>query len=86
MFSGESVLLADGFDEAFIGTIMDAGVQRAVYDRVRMCRMLMDRDGMSYEDADEFILYNVEGSGGEGLPVYATLVKSMGLRHKELPR
>lgn len=43
------------YDEAIVG-VDDAG--RVVYDYERMAQCLMDEDGMSYEDAIEFIEYN----------------------------
>jgi hypothetical protein len=37
-------------------------VEKAIYDGYRMVRVLMRRDGMSEEDALEYISFNVEGA------------------------
>lgn len=46
----------DDYAEAFVG-VSDEG--RAVYDYNKMIQCLMDRDGMSMEEAAEWIDYNV---------------------------
>ena len=64
----------DGFDEAIIGP---ASIWRSntmvgvlVYDAELMRKILMTRDGMSAEDAREFIEFNIEGAYiGEDTPV-----------------
>lgn len=63
-------LLADGFDMALIG--ISCGIEpRAVYDVNKMVRILEERDGMSQEDAWEFIEFNVLGAYvGEKTPLY----------------
>lgn len=43
------------YDSAFIGVSHD---DRAVYDYEKMIVYLMDTDGMTYEEAVEFIDYN----------------------------
>lgn len=43
------------YDEAFVGLTMD---DRAVYDYDKMIECLMKEDGMTYEEAAEFIDYN----------------------------
>lgn len=63
------MLKFDGFHKAFMGSAevwVPTGVgmslvEKAVYDGYRMVRVLM-RQGMSEEDAREYISYNVEGS------------------------
>lgn len=59
------MLKADGFDEAIIGmaSIWRDGskVDVLVYDGNKMATMLR-KDGMVYQDAVEFIEFNVEGS------------------------
>jgi len=56
------MLLADGFENAFIGTGVCNGVEHAVYDLDKCVKILVDRDGMTEEDAIEYIDYNVIGS------------------------
>ena len=63
-----------GFDEAIIGPAYiwrdKTTVEVLVYDAEEMRSILMKRDGMSHEDAREFIEYNIEGAYiGEKTPV-----------------
>ena len=65
-----TVVLADGLDEAFLG-ITDDSPPRAVYDQKKIIDLLMTRDGMSEEEAEEFFDYNIGGAYvGEQTPVY----------------
>lgn len=51
----EGAVILDGYDEAFIGVSHEG---RAVYDAELMVQVLMDRDGMTQEEAVEWIDYN----------------------------
>ena len=55
----ESMLLADGFEDAFVGVSLDWGPPKAVYFYDKCVDILIERDKMSYEAAVEFIEYNV---------------------------
>lgn len=44
------------YDSAIVG--YDENSQRIIYDYEKMVEHLMDKDGMTYEDAVEFIDYN----------------------------
>ena len=51
----EHALLADGFDQAIIGVGYRPGSDPIViYDRHKCISILMERDGMSPDEADEF--------------------------------
>lgn len=56
----------DGYDDAIIGPAMVWSGQtmdkRLVYDAEMIREILMHRDGMSSEDAREFIEFNIEGA------------------------
>ena len=56
----------DGYDDAIIGPAMVWSGQtmdkRLVYDAEMIREILMNRDGMSSEDAREFIEFNIEGA------------------------
>lgn len=69
--AGESILLMDGFDDAFIGFTTPFNMPTlAVYSHAKMINVLMFRDGMSYEDADEYIEFNCIGAYvGEQTPI-----------------
>ena len=69
--------LADGFEGAFIGIAQRFGMEPvALYDREKCIRILMERDGMTWEGAEEFFSFNVEGAWvGEKTPAFATLIR-----------
>jgi len=65
----ESILLADGFDSAFIGVARQFNTLFAVYDREQCIEILMEN--MSHEEAEEYFQYNVEGAYvGENTPAF----------------
>lgn len=50
----------DGFEAAFVGTVTRNTMERvACYDVDKMIQVLVDRDGMEYDDAVEFLEFNV---------------------------
>jgi hypothetical protein len=67
----QGVLLADGFEHAFLGTTQRMNEPPlAVYSYPLMAETLMLRDGMSYEEAEEYIDFNVAGAWvGEQTPI-----------------
>lgn len=67
----EGVITYTGFDEAYIGAAERAGMATVTaYARTEMVRILMERDGMTEEGADEYIDYNiVQGYLGEQTPI-----------------
>jgi hypothetical protein len=71
---GESVLLCDGFDEAFIGLSQRINEPLlAVYSYEKMVQVLMKRDGMGHDDAVDYLDFNVLGAWvGEQTPIIVT--------------
>ena len=69
-------LLVVGFEQALIGFVeQPSGGVVALYDRPKCIQILMTREGMAEEEADEFFEFNVLGSYmGEDTPNYATLI------------
>ena len=66
-------LTADGFDEAYLGytTGQFSPGATAVYSRPKCIEVLMTRDGMTHEEAEEFFSFNVEGAYvGKFTPLY----------------
>ena len=64
-------LLADGFEDALVGygTRFVHGV--AVYSMSKCLDILMERDGMTDEEAMEYFTFNVTGAYvGENTPVF----------------
>jgi hypothetical protein len=68
-FSDEEFLVADGLDEALVGIVPKT--MQLVYDTDKIIEILMNRDGMSEEDAFEYFYYNIEGAYvGEETPIF----------------
>ena len=67
----ESVLLMDGFEEAFIGYSQRINEPvLAVYSYERMLGVLVRRDDMDYDEAAEYISHNCLGAWvGEKTPI-----------------
>ena len=64
-------MLAVGFEEALIGYGNQFNNHVAIYDRNKCINILMQRDGMDKEEAEEYFEYNVQGSYvGEETPVF----------------
>jgi len=62
-------LMADGFDDALIGQDVQTG--RAVYDADKMRTILIERDSVSYDEAQEYLEFNTFGAYvGEMTPIY----------------
>jgi hypothetical protein len=68
----ENALLADGFDDAIVGVAMRCSMPAlVVYDAAKCIDILMQRDGMSHEEAFEFFDFNTLGAwAGEGTPLF----------------
>ena len=74
----DEVVLADGFEEAFLGVSEVFGrPPLATYDKEKCIDILVERDGMTYEEAVEYFEFNVSGSWvGDSTPIYLTLWKA----------
>jgi len=68
----DSTLLADGFEDAFIGYFQRVGKPKvAVYDYDKCLRILMERDEMGVYEAEEYFQFNTVGAWvGEGTPAF----------------
>ncbi|WP_344547320.1 hypothetical protein [Actinomadura fulvescens] len=78
--SDGEALLADGFDDALIGTCAgwfgNARRVVALYD-INRCLQVLMRDGLDEEDAEEWLEYNLTGAYvGPGTPVFAVIIRS----------
>lgn len=67
----ENILLMDGFDEAFIGYSQRINEPMlAVYSWEKMVGVCVNRDGMTDDEATEYIEYNCIGAWvGERTPI-----------------
>jgi hypothetical protein len=65
-------LFADGLDEALVGMAVRCGQPAlAVYDYAKAVEAFMARDGMTYEEAVEWMDFNVVGAWfGPHTPVW----------------
>ena len=67
----EGALTADGFEKALLGFGYQFNTPVAVYSKDRCLHVLMERDGMSREDAIEYFDFNVAGAWvGASTPVF----------------
>lgn len=65
------MITADGFDSCIIGK---DSKDRAIYDADAMIDVLIMRDDMTREEAEEFFWYNIDGSHlGDETPIYVFL-------------
>jgi hypothetical protein len=65
----ENVLLANGFDDAFVGIGRQFGRPIAVYNKSKCINIL--QEDMSEEEAEEYFQFNVEGAWvGENTPIF----------------
>jgi hypothetical protein len=72
--SEEGILLADGFEEAFLGIGQQFNTRFAVYDRAKCISILMESDSMTEEDAEEFFEFNTQGAYvGKSTPCFLVL-------------
>jgi hypothetical protein len=66
----EAVIIED-FDEALIGISHGYGREAlAAYSYDGCVRILMERDGMAYDEAVDFMEYNIISLGAEGAPCF----------------
>lgn len=72
VLADEELLLADGFEDAFLGVLERFGMEPiVVYDRAKCIEILMTRDGMTYEGAEEHFGFNVTGAWvGDRTPAF----------------
>lgn len=65
------MMTADGFEEAVLGYGTHFNTEVVIYDYQKCVKVLMDRDSMDYDEAVEFMEFNVCGAWvGEGSPVF----------------
>jgi len=71
-----SIQCADGFEDAIMGLVYRKGMGPVVlYDREKCIQILMNRDGMDRETAEEHFGFNVDEAWvGESTPAWAILI------------
>lgn len=79
------LLLADGYEDAIIGIVHVHGNVVVLYDADKCVKILMDRDGMTEEEAVEYFNYNtVQAYVGPRTPAYAFLRRPDEQGHTDL--
>jgi len=73
-YDGLELLFADGFGTAIMGVSVTGGGSgdaKVVYDYDKCISILIKRDGMTYNDAVEFLEFNTLGAYvGEHTPIF----------------
>ena len=74
----ENILLADGFDRAFLGVgRIFNGPPIAVYDKFSIINILRE-SGMKTFEAEEYFDYNIAGAFvGEGTPMFVETIREL---------
>jgi len=68
-YEDEEILIADGFDDAVIGICYQS--QRLIYLYSKCLDVLINRDNMSIEEANEFMSFNVVSAYmGDNTPIW----------------
>ena len=70
-------LIADGFDDAIIGTCINKdGMVVTVYDIAKCIDSLVEKDKMDYQEAEEFFYYNTMNCYiGDKTPIFIDTYK-----------
>jgi len=69
MLNDNECILADGFNKAIIG--ISQGLQpKAIYNMQKCIHILMERDSMNIDEAEEFFDFNVLGGLNENSPIF----------------
>ena len=68
-FPEDEILMADGFEDAFLGVAMQFNKPISIFDYDE-CLTILHKDGMSYDEAEEYMQFNVVGAYvGENTPI-----------------
>ena len=67
----DGCLMADGFEEALVGFGTRFHSPVTIYDLNKCLDILVERDGMNYDEAQEYMDFNVLGAYvGEETPIF----------------
>jgi len=68
-YPDNTILIADGFEEAFVGVAVQFNTPIAIFDRQKCIKILMQ--DMSEDEAYEYFEFNVSGAYvGENTPAF----------------
>lgn len=73
--SNKEAILTDGFEDALIGIVEQFGHPPvALYDREKCLEILMEQNGISDEEVEDFFEFNIiRVHAGKNIPAYATI-------------
>lgn len=73
----EGAIVLDGLDDAIVGIVEEFGSAfRILYSRDKILEILQKRDGMTFEEAEEFYGFNILGLyAGEQNPIFLITLK-----------
>ena len=75
---GDDLLFADYFDSAIIGVSIGCDSGRIIYDTEKMAKILEESDGMTCEEAWEFLEFNTFNAYvGENTPIYLSTIQDV---------
>jgi hypothetical protein len=79
----DNTLFADGFEDCVIGYFRRCGQPSVIaYDAEKCIKKLVERDGMTHEEAIEHFEFNVVGAWvGNGTPAFVYKVSSRELNN-----
>lgn len=67
----DDLLFADGYDSAIIGVCGGCDSGRVAYDAQKMVEICVSRDGMTYDEANEWLEFNTFCAYvGDRTPIY----------------
>ena len=67
------MIMADGLDKAVIGVGQQFNQNFIVYSKEKVLKILVEEDGMTYDEAVEYYDYNIVGSWvGLNTPIFVT--------------
>lgn len=76
-FPEDEILMADGFEDAFLGVAMQFNKPISIFDYDN-CLTILQKDGMSYIEAEEYMQFNVVGAYvGENTPAFLFKFKKL---------
>lgn len=73
----EGAIVLDGLDDAIVGIVEEFGSgPRILYSRDKILEILQKRDGMTFEESEEFYGFNILGLyAGEQNPIFLITLK-----------
>jgi hypothetical protein len=76
--ANEEAVVYHGYEMALVGIAHRFGMEPvAAYDRSTCIAILMDRDEMTHEDAEDYFGYNTLGTGVDNAPIFVEMAEDI---------